>query len=421
MDDAGKREFIQKNVTSDLQYIWDDSEVSLDLQYRFAQHYRSLRVFIALGETTADIRTALKNDFQVDPNSGADQRAETAKVVSAWTAGRQLYEKETELHAESKVLGMPRNLQHSERQAMLKAVEAALGVLPEHDTPSSEYLAMKVEECENGEILASSLDEITSKTHKNTSSLQTSLDTAGHVRVVKNKSKGTLPNNTEEYRQALKLEAVTWMCMAAKFKSKHWLSDLKADHFQRFVEYILGDRVNAIKVPYDNQHVAIKPNWALVLQYEHRLRREAFKLVNRGEATLGDALVRVTKDPDLKEAYFTTPLALTTAETPVKYQKTSQKGNNEWTNRQKGKGKGKFQQHKGFGKGAKNNASKGKHGDLSLVHKPRTDGTFALHSTHKDATESVAEYMFAESEDVLAITRQGNTQSSKGTRKRPSD
>ena len=51
MDDAGKREFIQKNVTSDLQYIWDDSEVSLDLQYRFAQHYRSLRVFIALGET----------------------------------------------------------------------------------------------------------------------------------------------------------------------------------------------------------------------------------------------------------------------------------------------------------------------------------------------------------------------------------
>ena len=135
----------------------------------------------------------MKNDFQVDPNSGADQRAETAKVVSAWTAGRQLYEKETELHAESKVLGMPRNLQHSERQAMLKAVEAALGVLPEHDTPSSEYLAMKVEECENGEILASSLDEITSKTHKNTSSLQTSLDTAGHVRVVKTNQKGHCP------------------------------------------------------------------------------------------------------------------------------------------------------------------------------------------------------------------------------------
>lgn len=100
LDDARKREIIQRNVTSDLQYTWDDSEVSLDLQYRFAQHDKPLRVFIAIAENTADIRTALRTDFQVDPNAGADQRAETAKVASAWTAGKQLYEKETELHAE---------------------------------------------------------------------------------------------------------------------------------------------------------------------------------------------------------------------------------------------------------------------------------------------------------------------------------
>ena len=88
------------------------------------------------------------------------------------------------------------------------------------------------------------------------------------------------------------------------------------DHFQRYVEYILGDRVNSIKVPVDNQQLALKPSWALVLQYEHRLRREACKLVNRGEQTLGDALLKVIKDPDLKEAFFTTPLALTASENP---------------------------------------------------------------------------------------------------------
>jgi hypothetical protein len=71
-----------------------------------------------------------------------------------------------------------------------------------------------------------------------------------------------------------------------EFKSKHWLSDLKMEHFQKFIDYILGDRVNSIKVPMDNQQVAIRHSWALVLQYEHRLRREAFKLVNRGECTL---------------------------------------------------------------------------------------------------------------------------------------
>ena len=366
VDDAQKREFLQQNVTSDLQYIWDDSEVSLDLQYKLAQHYKSLRVFISIAESTTDVRTALRTDFQIDAAAGAEHRAETARVVSAWVAGKQLYEKETELQAESKVMGLPRNLQHSERQAMLRAVEGTIGVLADHDTPSAEYLALKVEECENGEITAVTLDEITSQTQKTTASLQTSLDTSGHVRVVKNKTKGSLPSNTEEFRQALKLEAVTWLCMASKFKSKHWLAGLKMDHFQRYVEYILGDRVNSIKVPVDNQQLALKPSWALVLQYEHRLRREACKLVNRGEQSLGDALLKVIKDPDLKEAFFTTPLALTASENPNKYHRPSRKGGFEY-NRQKGKGKGKFQQQKGFGKHQKGNGAKGKHGDLHLV------------------------------------------------------
>ena len=368
VDDAQKREFLQKNVTSDLQYVWEDSAVSLDTQYKLAQHYKSLRVFIAIAESTAEVRGALRTDFQLDAGAGADQRAEAARVVSAWISGKQLYEKETELQAESKVMGMPRNLQHSERQAMVKAIETNMGPLADHDTPSAEYLALKVEECENGEISAATLDEVTSKAHKTTASLQTSLDTSGHVRVVKNKTKGALPSNTEEYRQAMKLEAITWLCMSAKFKSKHWLSDLKYEHFQKFIDFILGDRVHGIKVPIDNQQVAMKPNWALVLQYEHRLRREAFKLVNRGEATLGEALARVIKDPDLKEAYFTTPLALTVSESPAKYQKTGPKGHFEPSQRFKGKGRGKYSFGNSFkGAGKHHKGGKGKHGDLHLV------------------------------------------------------
>ena len=126
---------------------------------------------------------------------------------------------------------------------------------------------MKTEERESGEIVASSLDEVTSKAHKNTSTLQTSLDQAGHVRVTKTKVKGTMPSNTEEYRQAMKLESTTWLCMAAKYKSKHYLNGLKAEHFQHFVDFILGDKINGIKVPMDGQQQSLKPSWALVLQY----------------------------------------------------------------------------------------------------------------------------------------------------------
>ena len=62
MDDAQRRAFLQKNVTSDLQ-MWEDSEVSLETQHKFAQHSKSLRVFIAMAESSTEMRDALKADF----------------------------------------------------------------------------------------------------------------------------------------------------------------------------------------------------------------------------------------------------------------------------------------------------------------------------------------------------------------------
>lgn len=374
--DADKRTYLRDHVASDLQYVWDDSEVPLDLQYRMAQHYKSLRVFTAIAETTTEVRAAIQADFALDPRNDAGVRAQIAKVVSAWTAGKELYTKEKELQAETKVLGMPRNLQHSERLAMIKAVEGTLGTLSDTDVPSSEYLALKTEECESGEIVASPLDEITSKSDRATSALQTSLDTSGHVRVTKTKTKGKMPESTEEYRRALRLEAVTWLCMASKFKSKHWLNGLKMEDFAKFVDFILGDKVNGIKVPLHGLQHPLKPNWALVLQYEHRLRKEAFKLVNRGEKTLAEAFESVTKDSELKESYFITPLALTSSESsPNSTASTSGKS---WGHRSfkggnfgksQGKSFGKVQNKFGKGKSKGGGKAKGKHGSNELVSK----------------------------------------------------
>ena len=63
-----------------MQYVWEDSAISLGTQYKMAEHYRSLRVFVSLGDTAADIRTAMTNDFQVDPAASAANRAEIARA-----------------------------------------------------------------------------------------------------------------------------------------------------------------------------------------------------------------------------------------------------------------------------------------------------------------------------------------------------
>lgn len=350
--DNDRRAFLETHVSTDLQFAWSDSNVSLASQYSLAQHYKSLRVFSSMADSKADLRTALRTDFAMDQNASAEMRAEVAKVVTAWEISRELSKKEQELRAEAKVLGMPRAIQHSERQAMLQAVEQAIGKLQESETPSNEYLATKLEECENNEPVALPLDEVTSKFDATTSSLQSSLDAGGHLRVVKTKSKGKLPENTESLRKLLKLEGITWLCMAAKFRTKPWLHGLALNDWLKYTDYVLGDKVFGLKIQVDGQTQAVKPPWTVLLTYEHRLRKEAFKLVLSGTHTLAEALSSVVKDADIKECYFTTPIALGIGN------RSQQSDEFKWR-RLSGKGFGS-QKGSGFGGKSKGKAGKGK-------------------------------------------------------------
>ena len=366
LDDDAKRDYVTQHAAADLQYVLEDSSVPLDLQYRVVRHYESLKIFAAMGDSAADIRTAAQADFGVDPGTSAESRASVAKLVSAWNLAKDLAAKEKDLFAESKVLGAPRILQHSERQAMIRAVENSYGRLQESEMPANEYLALKLEEVENGEPLASPLDEIISKQEKNTASLQTSLDASGHLRVTKIKGKGKLPESTEDYRRLMKIEGVAWLCMAAKFKSKAWLQNLTLSDFNKFVEYILGERVNGIKTSINGVSQPLRPPWNIVLDYELKLRKEAFKLVVRGQASLKEALEAVVKDFELKESFFVTPLTLAPHEHVAKYPKTSGKGNGgQNISATTGAfGKGKSSKGKNFKKGKGKSGFKG---DTALV------------------------------------------------------
>ena len=115
--------------------------------------------------------------------------------------------------------------------------------------------------------------------------------------------------------------------MAAKLKSKAWLQNLTLSDFNKFVEYILGERVNGIKTSINGVTQPLRPPWSIVLDYEFKLRKEAFKLVVRGQSSLKEALEAVIKDSELKESFFVTPLTLASHEHISKYQRTSGKGN----------------------------------------------------------------------------------------------
>ena len=277
-----------------------------------ARRYGSLKRFNALGDDRAGIRAACLADFAI-PQDTPDNRAQVAAIVTAWETAQEYVSKEIELRAEAKVLGQPRILQVHERQAMVKAVENIYGTLSEAETPSTDYLS--IQETETNEPTASALDEILSRKEATTSQIQSSLDSAGHIKVVRTKGKGRMPTNTEGYRKLMKVEAYAWLCMASRYRAKHWLHGLTTDPKTKIVDFILGDRVNNLQIPGSSpeQSVRLKPDWSIVLAYEFKLRQEAMKMVVHEGRTLADALVAVTRDADLKEAFFTTPVALKSA------------------------------------------------------------------------------------------------------------
>jgi hypothetical protein len=301
MDEQQQKEFISEHMDSDLQFVLSDNGVSLGAQVAVARRYGTLRKFRALGDTRAEIRLACLQDFAIPQDNPAD-RAETAAIVSSWEVAQEFIAKETEIRAEAKVLGQPRTLQVHERQAMVKAVEAVYGVLQESETPSVEYLSVKAEETETNEPVAASLDEVSSRKDSTTSQMQTGLDSTGHIRITKTKVKSKLPSNTEEYRRAMRVEMYAWLCMAARYKAKAWLHGLTAAPFNRFVDFILGEKVYNIQVPslLGDGQTRVKPDWGIILNFEHRLRKEAFKLVVRDGTTLADALNQVIQDAELK-------------------------------------------------------------------------------------------------------------------------
>jgi hypothetical protein len=322
-DAAARRAFVAQYVGSDLAYILDDSAVGEQLQYDLAQHYTSVRRFSSMGDDRASVRAAVAADYALDPGMGPATRSQLAAVVSAWESSRDYIETDNRLKAEARVLGTPRALSTGDKIAMRKAVESAHGLVPDKECPANTYLQSKLEELEEGELVAAPLDEVVSRADGAASSLDLSpsLDSAGRLRVTKAKTKVHMPNTTEEYRTKLKVECNAWLMISSKFRNKSVLQDLLPSTFEQFTSYILGERVHLLQVP-DEAGTGMKllqPPWQLTLNYEYALRKEAFKRVAADPAglTIAAALEAVTHDAELKDLYFTCPLALSMKRAPA--------------------------------------------------------------------------------------------------------
>ena len=183
-------------------------------------------------------------------------------------------------------------------------------------------------------------------------SIRLGLDNQGRLRITRQKPKGKLPQSTEELRAKIRLEAATWVMLSAKCKGRVYLRGLELSSFDRYLEYLLGDRCYSMQVSSgmpsstasgQDGHTLPVP-WSVLLQYEFEMRKWAVKEAHKRGEPLGDLLHEATRNTELKDLHFTSQVALAKRNQhddppppPNKWLRKGEKGN-----KGKGKGKGKI-------------------------------------------------------------------------------
>jgi len=297
---------------SDLSFCFNSAELGLEHQATIvAAGYRSISRYSCMADDRPGMRTASAAVLGFVEPLTADNRLTLAKMVEAWESARRFVAKQDDLRAEAKVMNVVRPATTQEKVAMRKAAERVLGdKLPELWTPSSDYLAAKLEEVELDEPQAAPLDEILSVEAAESGEVSASFDASGRLRVSKGRSKGVLPTTTEEYRLKMRIEATTWLMISCKCVNRPWLQGYATGHFENYVDWILGEKVLLMSVPGLNGMSSLQPPWSLFLHFDAACRKSAMKRVREEGVTIGEALKLVMKDSELKELHWTSPPAL---------------------------------------------------------------------------------------------------------------
>ena len=117
-----------------------------------------------------------------------------------------------------------------------------------------------------------------------------------------------------------------------------------------------------------SDQIALRPPWTVMLNYEFELRKEAVKRAFRDSRALKDTILEVQNDAQLKEQFFTSPIALQHRNMPAPSTWYERPNGQPWKWRRNdkgpGKGKGKDSPKGKEPKGKKGKKKKG-HGELA--------------------------------------------------------
>ncbi len=238
----------------------------------------------------------------------AQGRILVSNLIECWKSSRNRLKTRDDEAAVARAQGRPAPLPEDLFISMRRAWESIHGEVEDRNFPSKYYTNRRFRQLESGELRAERLTEVSSVDEGGDDDDDRELDlviSGTSFRATRKHVSVPLPPpfDTEAFRHRVLLMKRHWDLVAARFGDKRALLGYDREIWTRHVDFILGERIFGYRA------CGLRLGWSELLEYEWQIRHHALKMVNRGEATLCDALTAAAKDADIKQLHFTLPLS----------------------------------------------------------------------------------------------------------------
>ena len=296
--------------------------------------------------TRAELMEFAKNSLALDGSVRPGDVVKFATLYLAWQSATNRIKVQDELNSEQAAQKQPKTIPPLEMMSLKALFERQFYKMKDGEIPAKASFEDLCEQLDAGELCAMSLRHFGSKADDEEVEAGTlQLGKSGQVKIRKSKVETAAPGNLEELRSKIILMANHFIFAKLRYTNKGILTNISPFTFLDYLGYLTGKYVAQMETQTVDGIALHRPSIKLLINYDHQMRKEVIEQMNEGKDMAAE-LHSVTKNSDLRERHFSTPLAVSSASQSL------EKNNARWQPyppNEKGKGKHKGK-HKGKGK-----------------------------------------------------------------------
>ena len=308
----------------------------------------SQSMLAAIAITRDELKNFAKDSLNLDAGVRPGDVVKFASLFLAWQSATNRVKVQDELNSELAAQKQPKSIPPVEMSALKVQFERHYYKLKDAEVPAKASFEDLCEQLDAGELRPMSLRHFGSKADDEEVEAGTlQLGKSGQVKIRRSRIETAAPSNLEELRAKITLMANHFIFARLRYSNKGMLADLNPFTFLDYVGYLTGNHVAQMETQTVDGITLHKPSIKLITNYEHQMRKEVIEQMNLGQS-MSLEIKAVTKNADIRERHFSTPLAVSSATQSLTGGKGKDRGweADRWTpypppKGGKGKGKGK--------------------------------------------------------------------------------